>query len=136
MFYNIIFRFLGLLNHVHSKKYVCRRDSSGRPKSEFGRIRTDGQVRPDSGGRAGSAGFGRRAFPEKHQSLCLTTSGSAIGPGFDNAFVSCPSCLPTSIRPSARIRPNPPARPNPAELGNGTAARIRPNSEIYLINHF
>ena len=39
---------------------------------------------------------------------------------------------------AARIRPNPPARPNlaeparpnPAELGNGTAARIRPNSDM------
>ena len=33
-------------------------------------------------------------------------------------------------RPSARIRPNPPVRPNPAELGFGTAARIRPNSDL------
>ena len=33
-------------------------------------------------------------------------------------------------RPSARIRPNPPVRPNPAELRLGTAARIRPNSDL------
>ena len=33
-------------------------------------------------------------------------------------------------RPSARIRPNPPVRPNPAELRLGTAAQIRPNSDL------
>ena len=69
--FDFILRFLGLINHLQSKKYDFRPDSGGRPQSEFGRIRAavpnlssagfgrtggfgriraDGRVRPDSGG--------------------------------------------------------------------------------------
>ena len=51
---------------------------------------------------------------------------------FDTLNNMCPYFSPhcrLSLRPSARIRPNPPVRPNPAELGFGTVARIRPNSD-------
>ena len=46
-----------------------RPDSGGRPQSEFGRIlaTVPNLVRPDSDGRAGSAGFGR-------------TGGTLVGP--------------------------------------------------------
>ena len=65
-------------------------------------------------------------------------------------FESNVHCQHRPLSSSARIRPNPPeparppesgrtrkwdGRPNPAELGNGTAARIRLNSNMDVLQN-
>ena len=63
MFYDVVCfifdSFLSSARFGRPSHFRIRPDSGGRPISEFGRIRVCGRVLPDSGGWAGSAGFGR-----------------------------------------------------------------------------
>ena len=123
-----------------------RPDSDGRPQSEFGRIRADGRVRPDSGIEPNHRTvFLYRPFV---RSPIVLLWNLPVVPGPRDPPVrpnlAEPARPPESgrTRPSVRIRPNSDwgrpsesgrtqiwdGRPNPAELRLGTAARIRPKN--------